>query len=321
MNQRGMVVRHMCSSKTDDSDSATPQKPGGGQKLDLAKPKARRRAEHVQTSSEANPEEEGLKEDLVSAVKDVADTLPGDANRTTSELLRKLQEHVVMTTDQKNGQTKKSVSDLFVGLKVEKRAPRHRGFHPEVEGDSESLSAFRKPKRVDRRSVSESLMESKGTSRTVKINLKLFEGEALGIFNGVKPAEESTEMTGKPTLFEQIERETLEKLADLPAPTAFDEMITWTEQGILWKFPIDCEQGLDKEAQVGFHEHVFLDHLIEDFPARGPIRHFMELIITGLSKNPYLTVEQKKEHVQWFREYFSDKIQLVEDAMAVEHTA
>ena len=53
LNQRGMVVRHMCSSKTDDSDSATPQKPGGGQKLDLAKPKARRRAEHVQTSSEA----------------------------------------------------------------------------------------------------------------------------------------------------------------------------------------------------------------------------------------------------------------------------
>lgn len=56
-----------------------------------------------------SPEEEGLKEDLVSAVKDVADTLPGDTSRTTSELLRKLQEHVAMTTDQKNGQTKKSV--------------------------------------------------------------------------------------------------------------------------------------------------------------------------------------------------------------------
>ena len=28
--------------------------------------------------------------------------------------------------------------------------------------------------------------------RTVKVDLKLFEGDALGIFNDVKPAEEST---------------------------------------------------------------------------------------------------------------------------------
>ena len=45
------------------------------------------------------------------------------------------------------------------------------------------------------------------------------------------------------SLFEQVERESLEKLADLPPPSAFDEMITWTKQGILWKFPVDNEQG------------------------------------------------------------------------------
>ena len=84
---------------------------------------------------------------------------------------------------------------------------------------------------------------------------------------------------------------------------------------------VACVPGLEEEAQVGFHEHVFLDHLIEDFPSRGPIRHFMELVSTGLSKNPYLTITQKAEHVKWFREYFSDKMQMVEDAIAVEHVA
>ena len=56
-----------------------------------------------------SPEAEGLEADLVTAVKDVADSLPGDSGRTTSELLRKLQEHVVLTSDQKHGQVKKAV--------------------------------------------------------------------------------------------------------------------------------------------------------------------------------------------------------------------
>ena len=71
--------------------------------------------------------------------------------------------------------------------------------------------------------------------------------------------------------------------------------------------------GLDEEAQVGFHEHVFLEHLLDEgFPSRGPIRHFMELVVVGLSKNPYLTVQEKHAHVDWFRNYFKDKIEIVE---------
>ena len=70
---------------------------------------------------------------------------------------------------------------------------------------------------------------------------------------------------------------------------------------------------MEDEAQVGFHEHVFLEHLLKDFPQKGPIRHFMELVIVGLSKNPYLTVQQKHEHVAWFRDYFEDKYHLIDD--------
>ena len=70
-----------------------------------------------------------------------------------------------------------------------------------------------------------------------------------------------------------------------------------------------------QEANVEFHEHIFLDHLISDFPKKGPIRHFMELVLVGLSKNPYLTVQQKKEHIEWFRDYFTEKQSILEETL------
>ena len=32
----------------------------------------------------------------------------------------------------------------------------------------------------------------------------------------------------------------------------------------------------------------------------------MELVCVGLSKNPYITVEKKIEHVNWYKNYFAD---------------
>lgn len=69
----------------------------------------------------------------------------------------------------------------------------------------------------------------------------------------------------------------------------------------MWPYPVDNEYrkayGLcsivplflpnytfaeSEEAHIGFHEHVFLDHLIEEgFPKKGPIRQFMELVRCG----------------------------------------
>ncbi len=45
-----------------------------------------------------------------------------------------------------------------------------------------------------------------------------------------------------------------------------------------------------------------------NFPKTGPIRVFMELVCTGLSKNPYMTVQKKMNHLEWFQEYFEDKV-------------
>lgn len=73
--------------------------------------------------------------------------------------------------------------------------------------------------------------------------------------------------------------------------------------------------GLEEEASVSFYEHVFLTkHLEEGFPRQGPVRHFMELVVAGLSKNPYLTVQQKKDHIFWFRDYFHQKEGILKEA-------
>ena len=74
----------------------------------------------------------------------------------------------------------------------------------------------------------------------------------------------------------------------------------------LWQYPIDNEVCKVEEDGVSFEEHVFLEYLLDDFPSKGPVRRFMELVINGLQQNPHLSMEQKKERVHWFKDYFSN---------------
>ncbi|XP_019864125.1 PREDICTED: 28S ribosomal protein S31, mitochondrial-like [Amphimedon queenslandica] len=73
----------------------------------------------------------------------------------------------------------------------------------------------------------------------------------------------------------------------------------------VWKYPIDNQLPSD-EDNVGFEDHVFLMKHIEDkdLPRKGPVRHFMELVATGLSMNPYYTAQEKVEHIGWYKDYF-----------------
>lgn len=78
------------------------------------------------------------------------------------------------------------------------------------------------------------------------------------------------------------------------------------------------ELGMDDEAKIYFTEHIFLEQHLESWcPTKGPVRHFMELVCVGLSKNPYYTVAQKKEHIEWFRDYFAEKKELL-DSVIIE---
>lgn len=97
-------------------------------------------------------------------------------------------------------------------------------------------------------------------------------------------------------------------------------MIMWTDQGKLWKFPIDNEQGMDEEMAVDFSEHVLLEMYLDWCPTSGPVRHFMELVCVGLSKNHFLTAKEKKDHIFWYRDYFEEKKDLLGDLMTMGKT-
>lgn len=75
---------------------------------------------------------------------------------------------------------------------------------------------------------------------------------------------------------------------------------------------------MEEEQNVYFTEHIFLEkHLADWCPTKGPIRHFMELVCVGLSKNSYLSVEAKKDHIMWYKEYFMSKEQLLKELGAI----
>lgn len=43
----------------------------------------------------------------------------------------------------------------------------------------------------------------------------------------------------------------------------------------------------------------------------------MELVCVGLSKNPYLSVKEKREHIEWYRDYFNEKKKLLTEVGAL----
>lgn len=101
-------------------------------------------------------------------------------------------------------------------------------------------------------------------------------------------------------------------LQDQLPSNGFEDLIRLTEEGKLWKYPIDNEQGLDAEKGVPFEDHVFLDHLLEDFPQNDYIQSYMQLVIAGLGKNYWMTVERKHEIVRFYKEFFEEKKELFE---------
>ena len=46
----------------------------------------------------------------------------------------------------------------------------------------------------------------------------------------------------------------------------------------------------------------------------------MELVVVGLSKNAFVTVQEKHEHIAWYAEYFKDKYHLLDELAAADPT-
>lgn len=242
---------------------------------------------------------ESLSPELVAAASAVADSLPFDKQTTKSELLRQLQQHEEDSRAQKNGERRKiSFSNIISDMKVVKSATARTSTRPvhQIQFDEGSDHYVGQEKTVD-------LSKRKS----------IFKGKRLNIFAVKAPTEEALETETAPSLWDVEFAKQLAAVNEQSFQNGFEEIIQWTKEGKLWEFPINNEAGFDDDGSE-FHEHIFLDKYLEDFPKQGPIRHFMELVTCGLSKNPYLSVKQKVEHIEWFKNYFNEKKDILKES-------
>ncbi|KAJ7996211.1 hypothetical protein DPEC_G00234700 [Dallia pectoralis] len=236
---------------------------------------------------------------LVAAASAAASVLPNKA-KAESELLKKLRQHEAVGEAQKNGDNiGVIISDMKVGRRPNVRHKARPANPIQFDDDGRGYT------------------HDRGITAELDGGLRrrsLFTGKRLSIFTPRFEAEADKDLA-RPTLWDvDFANNVAQSATQLPR-NGFEEMIQWTKEGKLWQYPVDNEAGLEEESQVPFYEHVFLEkHLEEGFPRQGPIRHFMELVVSGLAKNPYYTVQQKRDHINWFRDYFKQKEEVLKES-------
>ncbi|KAE8288157.1 28S ribosomal protein S31, mitochondrial [Larimichthys crocea] len=253
-----------------------------------------------QVTDQASSQSETLDPELVAAASAAASTLP-NRSQAESELLRQLRQHEAVSEAQKKGETNE-LGVIIADMKVGRNPNRQKTWPANQIWFDEDGRGYTD----DRENAAET--DAGGKRRN------LFTGKRLNIFSPT--TEEGVESTAaRPTLWDVEFVHQLTQATNHTPRNGLEEMIQWTKEGKMWQYPVNNEAGLEEEADVPFHEHIFLDkHLEDGFPRQGPVRHFMELVVAGLSRNPYVTVQQKKEHISWFRDYFHQKEEVLKEA-------
>ncbi|KAF1515570.1 28S ribosomal protein S31, mitochondrial, partial [Eudyptes sclateri] len=253
----------------------------------------------LQKTTEDTQRGKPLSPELVEAASAVASFLPLNKKQTESELIAQLRRHEETTDKQKKGGTI-NIRNVISEMAVKRQSPAQRGVRI---SNRISLELDEDGQRIKPERLSPQSFDSK---RSLKV------GRRLNIFTKASTGTENALKTvSSPTIWDLEFAKEIAAITAQPPRNGFEEMIQWTKEGILWEFPIDNEAGMEDDAE--FHEHIFLEKHLEDFPKQGPIRHFMELVICGLSKNPYLSVKQKIEHIEWFQKYFEEKKELLRE--------
>lgn len=272
--------------------------------------------------------------DIFTAAKRVASMLGEDnKQQTESELLAKLlggkqskQPATAGGDAEKSSTTPESdvsLSDLIVGMKIDRRQNQKESAPTRSEYVRRSIAAKGSQRQQYRKDGSSGGGKDKRPAQrqpaTYTGSVNLFGGEPLGIFTDPAQLKESSDLL--PT-WSYLQEQSLKLQVSHPPNNYFDKLALWTEQGKVWRFPIDNEQDWSAEKDVDFSEHIFLEQHLEGWcPNRGPIRHFMELVCVGLSKNPYLTAQEKKDHILWYRDYFETKKDVLKDLIAEDAKA
>ncbi|NWS51644.1 RT31 protein, partial [Chunga burmeisteri] len=261
-----------------------------------------RTTEDMQRGKPLNP-------DLVEAASAVASSLPLNKKQTESELLAQLRRHEETTDKQKKGGII-NIRNVISEMAVKRQSPAQRAVRIsnrislELDEDGQRIKPERLSQSFDSRRYFRCFFFF--VYRSLKV------GRRLNIFTKASTeTENALKKVSSPTIWDLEFAKEIAAITAQPPRNGFEEMIQWTKEGILWEFPIDNEAGMEDDAE--FHEHIFLEKHLEDFPKQGPIRHFMELVICGLSKNPYLSVKQKIEHIEWFQKYFEEKKEFLQE--------
>ncbi|XP_067889538.1 28S ribosomal protein S31, mitochondrial isoform X2 [Heterodontus francisci] len=246
---------------------------------------------------------EALNPDLVAAASAVASSMPSNKRQIESELLKQLRKHESEIEAQKSGAVS-NIGNIIADMKIGKRPGARAGSRSanQIRFDEDGQGYV-----PDRGVTSEfnAMRKRKG----------LFTGKRLNIFPVCTGESETLpETVSLPSLWDGELANKIAAVTEQLPRNGFEEMIQWTKEGKLRQFPVNSEAGLQAEEGVEFHEHIFLEKHLNGFPEQGPIRHFMELVINGLSKNPYLTVQQKIEHIDWFRQYFHEKEDILKES-------
>ena len=74
----------------------------------------------------------------------------------------------------------------------------------------------------------------------------------------------------------------------------------------------------ESEANIPYYDHVFLESYLEKFPQLEPIQQFMTLVLNGISHNSFLNFNEKMEIIEWYKNYFDEKLDLINEALEAE---
>ncbi|KAB5522197.1 hypothetical protein PHYPO_G00156890 [Pangasianodon hypophthalmus] len=246
---------------------------------------------------------ESLSPELAAAVSAAASTLP-DRSRAESDLLKQLRKHEAVSEETRRAETQ-DIGNIIADMKVGKKPIGRLNSRPanQIRFDDDGRGY------THDRGITGELAE-------IRRRNSAFTAKRLNIFSAADQ-DTQTDLAPGPSLWDADLANQIVRAVNQKPRNGFEEMIQWTREGKLWQYPISNEAGMEEEAKVPFHEHVFLQRHLEDgFPQHGPVRHFMELVVTGLSKNHHLTISQKLEHIAWFRDYFLQKQEILSEAEA-----
>jgi len=281
--------------------------------VELKKPIKRNVPKPKDTSLSSSPDEE-LGENLVIATKKVArskarkikdeDAREKVKNIVETDLTRKLRAMKLETKDARQKSEVKGDAppnfDILKSLKMVKEEKVKDDQFQQTKELTEEQKAF-----LMERTRKRAMARNKQLVQEYQPTDLFGAEKPLGIFNAIESDDTSLESADTLRTWNAISDREMGILKTQPPRNLIEDMTKMTDQGILWHFPIDNEQGIDQEQMESFIEHVFLERHIEEWcPQSGPLRDFMEAVCTTLSKNAFMTAEKKLYYINWFRDYF-----------------